>query len=285
MISVIFITHNRKDELIRSIRTCFEQTYKEIEIIIIDNASEINIKKTIDTLMKEYEFRDYQYIYNDENLGVAGGRNLGFKLAKGEYCFFLDDDAVLTEKTNFEKAIIDFEKNDSIAAIACEIYQPIDNTYLDSVHIENDEVSTYVGAAHFIKSSIWKNHTLYPDNIIYGSEEMYSSLYIRKKGFNILYDREIKVSHLPSQINRTCGKNRDFNIIVNTFICRKYFYPFAVTWFLYFTLFLHLAKNGLLWNTNIRLEIKKRYKKEYEDKMSLKSFIKLCKHIGVKNIF
>lgn len=284
MISIIFITHNRKEELFRAIKSCLIQSYKEIEIIIVDNASKEKMKNDLDALMKEYDFKEYAYYYQDKNLGVAGGRNMGFEKATGEYCFFLDDDAVLIDDLALEKAIEDFKENPNVAAIACEIYQPLDDTYLFSRYISKDTVTTYVGAAHFIRTSFWKDKKLYPDNIMYGSEEMYSSLYIMKRQAKILFDRTIKVHHLPSQINRTEGKNRDLNIIFNTFICRKYFYPTIVMPILYFTLYLHLLKNDLR-RTKIKEEIKKRYVQSYKDKMTLVQFIRYCNYVKLRNVF
>ena len=285
MISVIFITHNRKSELFRAIESCFKQSYKDIEIIIIDNASDENIADAIEVFMKEHSFHNYRYLYQNKNLGVAGGRNLGFEKSRGEYCFFLDDDAVLTEHSNFERAIADFEKNKNAAAIACQIYQPLDGTYLFSTYINPRMVTTYVGAAHFIKAAFWKNKRLYPHNIMYGSEEMYTSLYIMKNNAVILFDEHLKVNHLPSRINRTKGKERDLNIIINTFICRRYFYPAMLLPILYFTLYLHLVKNKLFEFPKIKKEIRKRYKKEYEDKMTLIQFIKVCNFIKLRNAF
>jgi len=99
LVSVIIPTHNRSDKLIKAVESVIKQTYKNIEIIIIDDNS------TDDTLevIRKYidENKDYSVIYhkNINNLGNAATRNVGIKMAKGEYVAFLDDDDIwLSEK-------------------------------------------------------------------------------------------------------------------------------------------------------------------------------------------
>lgn len=285
MVSIIIITHNRKEELFRAIDSCFRQTYKDYEIIIIDNASDMDISNQIAEHMEKYKFNNYEYCYQEYNLGVAGGRNLGFKKASGEYCFFLDDDAVLNNEDSFELAIEDFNSDDRVAAIACEIYQPLDNTYLSPIHIDKNNVLTYIGAAHFIKKEFWQEKMLYPDNIIYGSEEMYVGLYVLKNDNKIIYDNKIKVNHLPSTIHRVEGKERDFNIIINTYICRKYFYPKGFLPLLDLAFYLHLIGNRLYKNSVVKNELKTRYRDEYENRMTIYQFIKCCRCIKLRNVF
>lgn len=285
MISVIFITHNRKDELFRAIESCFRQTYKEFEIIIIDNASDVEIADLISSQMQKYKFKNYRYYFQKNNLGVAGGRNLGLKTAKGEYCFFLDDDAVLNNENAFELALADFKNDNNVAAVACEIYQPLDNKYLPMLHLDGNNVLTYLGGAHFIRKACWHGRMLYPDNIMYGSEELYVGLYVSKIGKTILYDSSIKVDHLPSKINRMGYKERVFNIIVNIYICRKYYYPALFLPLLTLAFYLHLIKNGLFNYLTIKNELTNRYKREYKNSMTIRQFVKYCWRMKLKNIF
>lgn len=87
LVSAIITTHNRKELLKRAVESVVEQTYPNIELIVVDDASTDGTK--------EYcEKQQFQYIYisREESRGGNYARNLGVKMVKGEYVAFLDDD-------------------------------------------------------------------------------------------------------------------------------------------------------------------------------------------------
>lgn len=287
LVSIIFITHNREEELCRALKSCFMQTWENIEYIIIDNASQKDIEKEIDELFIQNKINNsYKYIYVNENLGVAEGRNYGLSFSNGNYSFFLDDDAILIDKNTITKIINDFENNDDVAAIACKIYQPIDNSYLLPIKSKRDKKSvlTYLGGAHAIKNCLWENMALYPKELKFGSEELYASLNIHKMNLKIFYDSNIMVNHLPSCINRKIGKDRKLDIILNIYIIRKYYYPQVIQPILFLTLFIHLFKNGLFNIIKIFQKYRERYNKNNINKMTQTQFIKLVKDFGLRSL-
>lgn len=96
LISVVIPTYKRSEFLIRSIESVFNQTYKNIEVIVVDdNGDNEYRKKTKQRLKEKYSDNDRLiYIENSENIGAANSRNRGAGLSKGEYLCFLDDDDV-----------------------------------------------------------------------------------------------------------------------------------------------------------------------------------------------
>jgi glycosyltransferase involved in cell wall biosynthesis len=87
-ITAIIPTHKRPDLLKRSIQSILNQTKLPSEILIIDDAG---CKETAEVV---YEFKlDFlSYIHNEEGQGASSSRNLGARIAKGEFVAFLDDD-------------------------------------------------------------------------------------------------------------------------------------------------------------------------------------------------
>lgn len=85
LISVIIPVYNGKKYLQEAIATVINQTYKPLEIIVVDDGSTDNSKQII------ARFPDIKYIYQ-ENQGVAVARNTGIAEAKGEYIALLDQD-------------------------------------------------------------------------------------------------------------------------------------------------------------------------------------------------
>lgn len=90
MVSIITINYNGcKDtcELIASLKQY--ETYPH-EIIVVDNASRENDAKYI-----QVAFPEITVIRSEHNLGFAGGNNLGYQYAKGEFIFFLNNDMII----------------------------------------------------------------------------------------------------------------------------------------------------------------------------------------------
>lgn len=92
MISVIIPSHNNNSTLSLAVRSALGQTYKDIEVIIIDNGSENGADKVISPEI--LEDRRVHLIKYSSALGAAGARNAGLREAKGEYIAFLDADDI-----------------------------------------------------------------------------------------------------------------------------------------------------------------------------------------------
>lgn len=85
--SVIIPTYNQSSFLKKALESVFNQTYKNFEIIVIDNFSNDNTTKVIKKYQKKIV---YKKIHNKGI--IAKSRNLGIKLAKGKWIAFLDSD-------------------------------------------------------------------------------------------------------------------------------------------------------------------------------------------------
>lgn len=87
LVSVIIPTYNREKTIIRSINSVLNQTYKNIEILVIDDGSVDNTKK----LINELNNSSVHYLYQ-HNQGQNSARNNGIAHSSGDFLFFLDSD-------------------------------------------------------------------------------------------------------------------------------------------------------------------------------------------------
>ena len=116
-ISVVIPTYNKSQYLKEAIKGVLNQTYKEIEVIAVDDGSTDNTKEVVKS------FNDPRVIYFfQENKRPAAARNSGLRKTKGKYIAFLDsDDLWLKEKL---KRQIDFmEKNSEIGLLGTACYE------------------------------------------------------------------------------------------------------------------------------------------------------------------
>lgn len=88
-VSVIITTYNRANLVSRAIDSVLNQTYKDFELIIIDDGSTDNTKSLIDSYLQKDKRIVYFY---QENKGWPSALNKGIELSKGEYIAFLDSD-------------------------------------------------------------------------------------------------------------------------------------------------------------------------------------------------
>lgn len=92
VISIIVPIYNAEKFIEKCLKTLIEQSYKNIEIICINDGSE---DKSINIISKYAEFDERIIIVNKKNSGVSVARNHGIQIAKGEYIMFVDADDFL----------------------------------------------------------------------------------------------------------------------------------------------------------------------------------------------
>lgn len=106
LVSIISVNYDQPEitcEMLASLRNL---SYKNIEIIVVDNGS----PKYDPQIIKD-KFPEIRLIKSKKNLGFAGGNNLAIKEAGGKYLFFLNNDTEVTENC-IEPLVELFEKND-----------------------------------------------------------------------------------------------------------------------------------------------------------------------------
>lgn len=110
LVSVIIPTYNRRKVLEKSVRSVMEQSYDNLEILIVDDRSTDNTRILVDELSKED--RRIRYILNDGDKGASGARNKGIFKAVGEYIAFEDsDDYYVPDKIEQQLELLNSNKN------------------------------------------------------------------------------------------------------------------------------------------------------------------------------
>lgn len=118
LVTVIIPSYNHERYISQSIESVVFQTYKNLELIVIDDDSKDRSLKIINDLADKYGFA----VIARENRGLAKTLNEGIGLANGKYiCFLASDDYYLPQR--IEKAVLQLEKSaDKVAMVYCDGY-------------------------------------------------------------------------------------------------------------------------------------------------------------------
>lgn len=216
LVSIVILNWNGAEDTLRCVESVKNQTYKNIEIIVIDNGSENDWKK-----LRHLKKQSVRLIRNDKNLGFAGGHVSALPHCKGEYIFILNNDA-LVEKSTIKNAVKRMETDSTIAVVGGRSYmlnddgvssgfysyQRVDPSSAD-VHTYGgddgcvEQTVTVSGSAALIRRSIIDTVGYFDRRFFaYYEETDLFALYLRA-GYKIVYDPSVIIQHKDGASTRT----------------------------------------------------------------------------------
>jgi hypothetical protein len=147
-ISIITVNYNETEATCALLDSVRRQAFRDLEVIVVDNASRDNPAAIFSERYPEAIF-----LRSDANLGFAGGNNLALKIARGEFLFFVNNDAEL-EPGCVEKLLQLFENQPNIGiASPLVCYFPTDDQVLAPAIVQ------YAGMT-FVSPFTGRNHTV-----------------------------------------------------------------------------------------------------------------------------
>ena len=123
-VSAVIVTHNRIGELAHAVESVVGQTYPDIELIVVNDASEDGTKEYLDRLEADGVC---QAINLETSGGAARARNLGVAASTGELVAFLDDDD-WWHPTKIAEQVPLFDACDNVGAVYCAMRMVFDRT-------------------------------------------------------------------------------------------------------------------------------------------------------------
>tara|TARA_A100001035_G_scaffold85986_1_gene66738 strand:+ start:1415 stop:2287 length:873 start_codon:yes stop_codon:yes gene_type:complete len=107
-LSVIIVSY-KSDYVIEN---CINSIHSEIEIVVVDNSNNDQLKEKIET-----KYKNVKYILSKENLGMGAGNNLGIKNVNKDFVLILNPDVTL-EKSSIDEMIIASQEIENFGIIA-----------------------------------------------------------------------------------------------------------------------------------------------------------------------
>ena len=233
-LSIITINYNGLKDTCELLETLPLED-NSLEVIVVDNASKENEASII-----EQRYPMVKVIRSPQNLGFAGGNNLGIKAAHGEYLFFLNNDTVLRHQTSDIRPLINrLESSDKIGAVCPKIrfsweHHPIQYagyTPLSPITMRNHAIgfgeddhgqydtphpTPYAhGAAMMVKREVIDKAGFMPECYFLYYEELDWSMMIRRAGYDIWYEPACTIYHKESQTTGQTSALRTYYVTRN----------------------------------------------------------------------
>jgi GT2 family glycosyltransferase len=147
LVSIIIVNYNGKKYLNECLRSLFNQTYRNFEIILVDNKSSDDSVKFVQS-----NFGDsILVIQNDTNAGFAAGCNIGIRASKGNLICLFNQDAI-ADKEWLSTLVCVIQSAEDIAGVAGKLYYWGDKYGRDAVFCTWSKVDPYTaGAYNFYK--------------------------------------------------------------------------------------------------------------------------------------
>ncbi|MGL4453001.1 MAG: glycosyltransferase family 2 protein [Sarcina sp.] len=181
-VSVIIPMYNTENFIKECIESVLKQSYKDFEIIIVDDGSTDNSKKYIQEFIEEIDFIKYVY---QKNAGLSAARNTGIINSEGEFIVFIDSDDFVDEDFIGELVTLIEQENADIAQCGYYRYdQEIVETmqlHREILYIEGNETFIKI----FYKTFIEKKFGMICCNKIYRRAELMKNKILFEKNSEI----------------------------------------------------------------------------------------------------
>ncbi len=124
-VSILLPTYNGSNRISKAINSVLSQTYKNIELIVIDDGSTDSTQNIVEDLAKTDE--RIKYIKNSKNLGLQKTLNKGLSLSTGSLIARIDDDDFWNDQKKLDSQVKFFEKNNDYVLVGTGMHAVDEN--------------------------------------------------------------------------------------------------------------------------------------------------------------
>jgi GT2 family glycosyltransferase len=212
MVSIVILTHNRKETLRKSLASILALDWPELEVIVVDNMSSDGTPE-----MVAMEFGPRVQLIRRTVDSPTAGRNQGFQAATGELILSIDNDMVFSDRDAIRKAVALFEEFPEVAIISFKIAseenpaQPLREHWWHPLPYETNldrffYTDYFSEGAVFLRARVVRELGGYDDEYFGGFEGVDLALRVLGSGHRIIYCPAIRCVEL--QISRYIERTR-----------------------------------------------------------------------------
>ena len=230
LVSIIILSFNDLEHLQKLLPSMYNQSYDNIEIIVIDNANNERVQEYIKNQPK------VKLVISKENLGYSGGNNLGVKHANGNFIFILNSDTWL-ERNAIDELVKKAKENPKIGVVVPKVMIR-DTNIINSIgkklkdlhwggivtniggyeedvgqYDEPKKVFSHDGAAFLVKREVINQVGLFDEVYFFMGETVDFTLHVNMAGYEIITCPSAVVHHyMEGSINKNKLSGSDFKL-------------------------------------------------------------------------
>lgn len=221
LVSIIIPIYNVEKYVKECLLSVFNQTYKNIELIIVDDRGADESMTIVNDMLKRCPFK-FTVITQDKNYGVSEARNRGINQAAGEYIFFLDSDDLITSNCievlynsmieygadlviSDHKIFYNYNKDEVLSNIIKN-----KNRKVQCFNVNYDEQNDYIWNVLYKKDLIIDNEIYFEKDIKFAEDALWITLVQFKAKKMIRIDAETYLYRITNQSSciSLCSKDK-----------------------------------------------------------------------------
>ena len=189
-VSIIVPAYNTEKYINKCLTSLINQTYKNIEIIVVNDGSTDNTKE----IVENFAYSDYRIkLFNIENSGVSNARNFAIKNSTGNYIAFVDSDDYIS--SNYIEIMLSCALENNLDLVCCNFQKISENKTQKKYKIKKVKTKIY-NKTEYLKeiftgnlltfalttSKIYKKELMneFIGNIVHGEDILYNYYYLQK---------------------------------------------------------------------------------------------------------
>lgn len=189
--SVIVIAYNIEDYIKNAIESVEKQTFKNYELIVVDDCSTDHTKQVI--LEQQATYNNFTFIQHEVNKNLGGARNTALDSATGEYILFLDGDDTFADRTVFEKLDkVIGEDSPDIVYMGFEMKGMIQKVLIPTLENSTKHWRTAQDPYPNVWSKCWRREYLEENKIRFPEKRFYEDVLFTYKG--VMNAKETKIA-------------------------------------------------------------------------------------------
>lgn len=210
LVSYVIATYNRPGDLAETLESVLDQEYEPLEVVVVCNSTDET--PSLFEAGARFDRDRVRYFHYPERMGVPKARNVGYEHARGDILVTLDDDAVLRDAGATGRVVSLLEAHDEVGVLAFQcrdyysgelnLHETPDPPELEMTPAQEYRAANFVGVGNAIRRSTLEAAGGYPEDFVYGFEEMDLSFRVHDTGYDILYTPEVTVYHKKAATGR-----------------------------------------------------------------------------------
>ncbi len=220
LVSIIIPCYNGEDYVSRSIQSALDQTYKNTEIILVDNNSNDNTLRILQDFQMQYPSKIR--VSSEDKQGAPAARNKGLKEANGEWIQFLDSDDSI-ERQKIESQLSQINNNRIGLVVGNYVFSGPDGDVKREAN-RNYWIGLITSKLGITSANLWRKSILsevngFDEQLIYSSDEYDLMFRMMQKKIEVGYDDNFftTIYFRPESVSKSRDHSR-IVLIVNSLI-------------------------------------------------------------------